>query len=303
VTEFTRVRGSRSLPLFALVGVTAIWGITFVQVQDAIALYPLFAFLAVRFAISTAVLAPFAWRSLRTLPRSGYAAGIGVGMLLATAYGLQTAGLELTTVASTGFITGLYVVLTPLLALGFFGTPVPRVLWVGVALAVVGLLLLSGVPGGSALGNALVLANAVFQAFQITAMERYAPRYDPRALTFLQMATSFVGFTVIALALGDLEVPRGATVLGALLVTGVFAGALGYLIATWVQARTTAARAALVFTLEAPFAALAGVLLASEVLGWVGWLGCAVMMAGILVAEPAAAATLRRLSRRGAAPG
>ncbi len=289
---------TRRAPLLALVGVTAIWGVTFVQVQDAIALYPLFAFLAVRFAISTAVLAPFAWGSLRALPRSGYAAGIGVGVLLAAAYGLQTAGLELTTVASTGFITGLYVVFTPLLALAFFGTRVPRALWGGVALAVVGLLLLNGVPGGSTLGNVLVLGNAVFQAFQITAMERFAPRYDPRALTFLQMATAFVGFTVIALALGDLEVPRGATVWGALLVTGIFAGALGYLIATWVQAQTTAARAALVFTLEAPFAALAGVLLANEVLGWAGWLGCAVMMAGILVAEPAASATLRRLSRR-----
>jgi drug/metabolite transporter (DMT)-like permease len=290
------------LPLLALVGVTAIWGVTFVQVQDAIALFPLFGFLAVRFAISTAVLAPFAWGSLRTLPRRGYAAGIGVGVLLAAAYGLQTAGLEHTTVASTGFITGLYVVFTPLLALAFFGTAVPRALWLGVALAVVGLLLLNGAPGGSTLGNALVLGNAVFQAFQITAMERFAPRYDPRALTFLQMATSCIGFTAVAVALGDLDVPHGATVWGALLVTGVFAGALGYLIATWVQARTTAARAALVFTLEAPFAAVAGVLLADEVLGRAGWLGCAVMMCGILVAEPAAAATLRRLSRRGAAP-
>jgi drug/metabolite transporter (DMT)-like permease len=85
-----------------------------------------------------------------------------------------------------------------------------------------------------------------------------------------------------------------------LIVTGVFAGALGYLVATWVQARTTAARAALVFTLEAPFAALAGVLLADEILGWIGWIGCGVTMAGILVAEPAAASALRRLSRRGA---
>lgn len=292
---------TRRAPLLALVGVTAIWGVTFVQVQDAIALYPLFAFLAMRFAISTVVLAPFAWRSLRTMPQSGYAAGVGAGVLLAIAYGLQTAGLELTTVASTGFITGLYVVFTPLLALAFFGTRVPRALWAGVALAVVGLLLLNGVPGGSTLGNALVLGNAIFQAFQITAMERFAPRYDPRALTFLQMATAFVGFTIVAVALGELEVPRGATVWGALLVTGIFAGALGYLIATWVQARTTAARAALVFTLEAPFAALAGVLLANEILGWAGWIGCAVMMAGILVAEPAAAATLRRLAWRGPA--
>ena len=149
----------------------------------------------------------------------------------------------------------------------------------------------------------LVLANAVFQAFQITAMERYAPRYDPRALTFLQMATSFVGFTVIALALGDLEVPHGATVWGALLVTGVFAGALGYLIATWVQARTTAARAALVFTLEAPFAALfrrpprrrgARVGRLARVRGHDGrassW------------PSPPRPTTLRRLSRRGSAP-
>ena len=285
-------------PLLALVGVTAIWGVTFVQVQDALLLYPLFAFLAVRFAISTLALAPFAWGALRRMPVEGWAAGVGVGVLLGAAYAFQTAGLERTTVASTGFITGLYVVFTPFLALALLGTPVPRALWAGVGLAVAGLLLLNGVPGGSALGNVLVLTNAVFQACQITAMERFAPRYDPRALTFLQMATAFVGFVLVAVALGDLSVPRGGTVWAALLVTGIFAGALGYLIATWVQARTTAARAALVFTLEAPFAALFGVLLADEVLGREGWLGCAVMMGGILLAEPAAARALRALSRR-----
>ena len=285
-------------PLFALVAVTAVWGVTFVQVQDALVLYPLFAFLAVRFAISTAVLAPFAWRPLRETPSAGLLAGAGVGVLLASAYALQTAGLELTTVASTGFITGLYVVFTPLIALALFRTRVPPALWAGIALALVGLLLLNGVPGGSTVGNALVLANALVQALQIAAMERFAPRYDPRALTFLQMATSFVGFTVIALAVGQLEVPRGITVWGALLVTGVFAGALGYLVATWVQARTTAARAALVFTLEAPFAALFGVLLAGEVLGWLGALGCAVMLAGIVLAEPSAARALQRLAPR-----
>jgi drug/metabolite transporter (DMT)-like permease len=288
----------RALPILALVGVTAIWGVTFVQVQDALELYPLFAFLAVRFAISTIALAPFAWSPLRALPRAGVLAGIGVGGLLGAAYALQTAGLELTTVSSTGFITGLYVVFTPFIALTAFGTPVSRALWVGVALAVAGLLLLNGAPGGSATGNALVLASALAAALQIVALERFAPRYDPRALTFLQMATSFVAFLVIALAVGQVEAPRGATVWAALLVTGLFAGALGFLVATWVQARTTAARAALVFTLEAPFAALAGVLLADEVLGWPGWAGCVVMMTGIVLAEPAAATALRRLIPR-----
>jgi drug/metabolite transporter (DMT)-like permease len=282
-------------PLLVLVAVTAIWGYTFVPVQKAVAVYPLFAFLAVRFAISTAALAPFAWGPLRTLPRRGWAAGLGAGTLLAAAYGLQTAGLELTTVASTGFITGLYVVFTPLIALAAWRTPVPAPVWIGVVLAVAGLLLLSGAPGGSWTGNLLVLGNALAQSLQIVAMERYAPRYDARALTFLQMSVAFAGFTVVALAAGQVEAPPDAATWYALVVTGVFAGALGYLVATWVQSRTTAARAALVFTLEAPFAALFGVLLLSERLGWVGWTGCAVMLAGIVLAEPAAAAALRRL--------
>ena len=149
------------------------------------------------------------------------------------------------------------------------------------------------------MGNALVLGNALAQSGQIAAMERFAPRYDARALTFLQMGVSCAGFTVMAVALGQFETPRGWTVWGALVVTGVFAGALGYLIATWVQARTTAARAALVFTLEAPFAALFGVLLADDRLGWLGWTGCAVMLAGILLAEPAAANALRRFAAQG----
>ena len=197
--------------------------------------------------------------------------------------------------SSTGFITGLYVVFTPLIALALFRTPVPLAAWGGVLLSLVGLLLLSGIPGGSTAGNLLVLGNALAQAVQIALMERFAPRYDARALTFLQMAVSAVGFTVIALALGDLSWPDTAQVWYALVVTGIFAGALGYLVATWVQSRTTAARAALVFTLEAPFAALFGVLLLAERLGWVGWLGCAVMLTGIVLAEPAAASTLRRL--------
>jgi drug/metabolite transporter (DMT)-like permease len=100
---------------------------------------------------------------------------------------------------------------------------------------------------------------------------------------------------VIAVAAGQVEAPPDAKTWYALVVTGVFAGALGYLVATWVQSRSTAARAALVFTLEAPFAALFGVLLLSERLGWAGWAGCVVMLCGIVLAEPAAASALRRL--------
>ena len=282
-------------PILALVAVTAIWGYTFVPVQKALDAYPLFAFLAVRFAISGVALAPFAWAPLRSLPRAGWAAGVLAGGFLAAAYAFQTAGLDLTTVSSTGFITGLYVVFTPILALALFRTPVPAAAWVGVVLALVGLALISGIPGGSVVGNALVVANAVAQSFQIVAMERFAPRYDARALTFIQMSVSCAAFVVIAVAAGQVQVPDDPQTWYALVVTGVFAGALGYLVATWVQSRETAARTALVFTLEAPFAAFFGVLLLSESLGWAGWAGCAVMLAGIVLSEPAAAGVLRRL--------
>lgn len=286
------------MPLIALIAVTAVWGVTFVQVKDAVALYPLFAFLAVRFAIATAALAPFAATRVRGLGRRGSAAGAWLGLLLAGGYVLQTAGLERTTVSGTGFVTGMYVVLTPVIALLLFRSAIAPAAWAGVALSTIGLLMLAGVHG-SAGGDALVLAGAAVYSLQIVLMERYAPRYDPLAFTFVEMVAAAVGLLVVALARGDLSVPRGWTVWGALLVTGVFASALAYLVQTWAQRRTSATRTALVFALEPVFAALFGYTLDGDRLGALGWGGCALIMAGIVLAEPAAASTLvNAVSRR-----
>jgi drug/metabolite transporter (DMT)-like permease len=286
------------LALGALVLVTAVWGVTFVQVKDAVALYPLFAFLAVRFAIASLVLAVPAGPRLRTLGRRGWGAGVVLGLLLAAGYALQTAGLERTTVSSTGFITGLYVVFTPLLALLLFRTRVGLVVWLGVGLSVVGLALLSGVGAGDAVGDALVLAGSAAYSLQIALMERYAPRYDPIAFTQAEMLAAFAGFAVVAVALGQIELPRGWTVWGALLVTGVFASALAFLVQTWAQRRTSATRTALAFAMEPVFAGIFGFWLAGDRLGALGWSGCALIMAGIVVAEPEAGRTLRRLTGR-----
>jgi drug/metabolite transporter (DMT)-like permease len=283
------------LPLLALIAVTAVWGVTFVQVKDAVALYPLFAFLAVRFAIASLALGVPAAPRLRTLGRGGWLAGASLGLLLAAGYGLQTAGLERTTVSSTGFITGLYVVFTPLLALALFRVRAGPVVWAGVALATVGLALLSGIDAGSLTGDLLVLAGSAVYSLQIVLMERFAPRYDPLAFTEVEMLAACAGFTALALALRQVELPRGWTVWGALLVTGVFASALAYLVQTWAQRRTSATRTALAFTMEPVFTAFFGFTLAGDRLGWLGWGGCAVIMAGILLAEPAAADTLKRL--------
>ena len=279
----------------ALVLVTAIWGLTFVQVKDAVELYPLFAFLAVRFAIATAVLGPFTHRPLRALPRRGWVAGVGLGLLLAAGYALQTAGLERTTVSNAGFITGLYVVFTPLAAVALFRARIAGIVWAGVALSTAGLALLSGVGGGDGRGDLLVLAGSAAFSLQIVLMERYAPRYDAVAFTFVEMLAAFAGFAVVAVALGQIELPRGLTVWGALLVTGVFASALGFLVQTWAQQRTSATRTALAFAMEPVWAAIFGFWLAGDRLGAIAWVGAALIMAGIVVAEPAAARTLRRL--------
>jgi drug/metabolite transporter (DMT)-like permease len=283
------------VPLVALIAVTAVWGVTFVQVKDAVEIYPLYAFLAVRYAIATGVLGAVGARRLRTLGRGGFVAGGVLGALLGVGIGLQTAGLERTTVSSTGFITGLYVVLTPLFGLALFRTRVGLEVWLGIVLSVVGLAMLSGVHVGSTNGDLLVLASSAAQALQILMVERYANRYDAVALTLVELATCLAGFLVLALARGELSLPRGWTVWGALVVTGVFASALAYLIQVWAQRRLSAARIALVFSLETVFAGLFGYWLSGDRLGWLGWGGCAAILGGIVLAEPAAARALRRL--------
>lgn len=284
--------------VLALVLVTAVWGVTFVQVKDAVALYPLFAFLAVRFWIATLTLAVPGLPRVRSLGRPGFVGGAFLGLLLAAGYTLQTAGLERTTVSSTGFITGMYVVLTPLIALVLVRSRIGLSVWGGVALSTIGLAMLSGIHAGSVTGDLLVLAAAAVYSLQIVLMERYAPRYDAVAFTLVEMLAAGVALGVVAAALGDLHLPHGWTVWGALLVTGVFASALAFLVQTWAQRRTSATRTALAFTMEPVWTAFFGYTLAGDRLGLLGWGGCALIMAGIVLAEPAAAGALVRNLRR-----
>jgi drug/metabolite transporter (DMT)-like permease len=281
-----------------LVAVTAVWGVTFVQVKDAVAIYPLFAFLALRFAIAGCTLAVPGAARVRSLGRPGLAAGTLAGSLLGGGYVLQTAGLERTTVSSTGFVTGMYVVLTPLLALVLFRTHAARPVWAGVVLATIGLAMLAGIHGGSLAGDLLVLAGAAVYSLQIVLMERFAPRYDALAFTLVEMVAAFAGLLVAAVSLGQLSVPHGWTVWGALLVTGVFASAFAFLAQTWAQRRASATQTALAFSLEPVWTAFFGFTLAGDRLGPLGWLGCAVIMVGIVIAEPAASGALGRLVRR-----
>jgi drug/metabolite transporter (DMT)-like permease len=126
-------------------------------------------------------------------------------------------------------------------------------------------------------------------------MERYAPRYDAVAFTLVEMLAAFAALAPLAAAVGDLHMPHGWTVWGALAVTGVFASALGYLAQTWAQRQATATQTALAFTLEPVWTAFFGFTLAGDRLGPLAWLGCFLIMAGISIAEPVATGVLVRL--------
>ena len=283
------------LPAIAILALTAIWGYTFVPVKDAVELYPVLAFLGVRFLIATGVLGVISAARLPRLGRRGWLVGALIGALLAASLGLQTAGLARTTVSSTGFITGLYVVLTPVFGLLLFRQRIGVLGWVGAAVAVGGLALLAGAPGTDLTGDLLVLASTGTQALQILLIGRYASRYDGLALTFVQVATCAVGLLALAGARGDLTMPHGGTVWYGLLFTALPATALALFLQIWVQRRIPAARAAILFTLEVPFAALFGILLMNDSLGVSGWLGGALIGVAIVVVEPAAVAWWRRV--------
>ena len=185
-----------------------------------------------------------------------------------------------------------------MLALVFFRTRLAGAVWLGVALSTIGLALLSGVGGSELGGEALVLAGSAVYSLQIVLMEPAAPRFDVLAFTQVEMLAACAGFLAIALAAGQIEMPHGRTVWGALLVTGIFASALAFLVQTWAQRRTSATRTALAFAMEPVFAALFGFWLAGDRLGLAGATGAALIMGGIVVTEPAAAETLRRLLPR-----
>jgi drug/metabolite transporter (DMT)-like permease len=267
-----------------LIGVAAVWGATFVVVQDAVAKLPTLAFLGYRF-LAAAVVVALVWRSaVRALPAAGWRAGALMGVFLTLGYVLQTLGLEHTTVSNAGFITGLFVVLTPVLAAVVLRDRIGPLAWAAAIASAVGLFLLSG--GGTPnTGDVLVLGCAFAFAAHILATSRAAALYDTGALLVVQLALCGAVCTIAALVVGDLHAPPDRSVWMALAVTALLASALGFFIQTYAQKHTSATRTALILASEPAFTALCGYLFNDERLEAIGWLGAALIMSSIVVVE------------------
>lgn len=266
------------------------WGSTFVLVKDIVEQVAPMLFLAVRFGIGAATLALLAlvtgrWRGL-TVRELRWGAATGVALW--AGYALQTLGLQYTTAGNAGFITGLSVVLVPVLALFVLNHRPSSWAWVGVVSAGLGLALLTlrfdnGLQANP--GDLLVLGCALAFAVQIVMVARVAQWCDPLRMAAVQVLFAGLLNAVVAALLGEQVAGLSAEVWAGAAFLGVVATGLAIAIQVGVQRSTSAVHTALIFTLEPVFAAIFGAWLDGERLAANGWVGAALIVAGMLVAE------------------
>lgn len=280
-----------------LVLIAVIWGTTFTIVHETVATFPALALIALRFWLAGLVFAPTLISRRAELTPHNLKVGILLGGLLFAGFATQTLGLRYTSPARGGFITGLNVVLVPLLGLIFGQHPPTRAI-VGVALAVAGLTILSwgcrlpwlGCAAGVAstpaqrTGDLLILACAFAFAMHIVTVSRWATTLPVVSLNGVQLIVTALLASVAALFTESIPLPS-LSVWGAALFLGVIATAVVFGLQLMLQRYTTATHTALIFALEPVFAALFSWLWTGEVLTWAVLLGGGLMLLGVIVAE------------------
>lgn len=247
----------------ALLGVAAVWGSTFFLMKDAIHRQDVNSFLFTRFAVSVLVLIAIRPQVLKLISKDLLIKGFVAGAFLAGGYIFQTLGLDRTSAAVTGFITGLYVTVTPLMAYFFQAHALSWKTWTNIAMATVGLALLSlhGFSLGS--GELLVLISAIAFAAQIIVLSAWSSGQDAYAFTVVQLATCML-LSGIAAGMGGYEPPPDAGVWSVVIFTAVFATALAFFIQTWSQAHMAPTKVAVILVMEIVFAAFFAVVFGGE---------------------------------------
>jgi len=276
------------LPELALITATTAYGATFVLVQDALESATAVGFILMRFTVGAVVLAPFAlrrgWRrpDVTERGRGFVVAVLAFGVVGFIGYWFQNAGLERTTTSNSAFITGLFVVFTPLVETVATRTGPPRNVLFAVVVSVVGLFLLTGAELSMNSGDALTLGCAFFFGIWIYLGGRFAQKYDQFALTAGQLAVmALLAAPVVAVTgLGEID----TQVVVAVLVTGVACSAFAFTIQLWGQRYVEPSRAAVILLFEPVVAGVVGYAV-GERLGFSGYLGAVVILGGILLAE------------------
>lgn len=270
--------------VIALVLVTMIWGLTFVTVKDAISRMPVMDFLALRFTLATLIMVLVRPRSILHNTKQDLMRGIGLGAVLGAGYVTQTLGLTRTSAAVSGFITGMFVVFTPLIAGLIFRRKIGVTAWLAVAVATAGLAIISlkGMAVGP--GELLTLVCAVLYAFHIIGLGEWSTGKDSYALAVIQLAAVAVICGIGAIP-GGLTLPPDYTAWGAILLTAVLATAFAFVIQTWAQSLLSPTRTAIILTMEPVFAGFFAVLIGGEVLGMRTIVGGALVLSAMYLTE------------------
>jgi len=275
---------ARWLPLAALLAMTAAWGSTFFLIKDVVTRLPVADLLALRFGLASVALLLLTGRRL-WLNYAVLRHGMWLGGLYGIAQILQTVGLASTSASVSGFLTGLYVVATPLLAAVLLRSRISGWTWAGAALATVGLGVLSLRGFTIGYGEMLTVASAVVYAGHIVALGRWSTAANAMALALVQMVTITVVCSVAAAADGKLVLPQSGRDWGIVIYLAVVAGALAMVLQTWAQAHLEASRAAVVMATEPVWAAAFAVSLGGESITVRMLLGGAAILAAIWLVE------------------
>jgi drug/metabolite transporter (DMT)-like permease len=261
-----------------------VWGSTFFLIRDLVAHVPPADFLAVRFAIAAVVMAGFFRRQTLALSRREVLVGVGLGVLYGLAQLLQTMGLQHTDASVSGFVTGTYVVLTPVFGAVLLRDRIPRTTWYAVALATIGLAALSLRGLSVGLGEGLTLAAAALYALHIIGLGRYSTASSANGLATVQAFTITAVAATAALPDG-ITLPSTRSQWASLLYMALIAGAVALWAQTWAQSHLPATRAAIVMTMEPVFAALFAVVFGGESLTARMLVGGALVLAAMYVVE------------------
>ena len=248
---------------WALLLVSAAWGLAFVVMKDAIEKQSVNSFLFSRFLVAVIAMVLLKPSVLKSINREILKKGFIAGLFLASGYILQTFGLALTGAAIAGFITGLYVVATPVIAAVLLKVRITAFTWACVAMATIGLALLSLKGWNLGLGEFLVFLCAIAFAAHIIALSRWSNGLDVYAMTIVQLATCALLTGVISFAQGY-EAPVDLSGWLVVLYTAVICTAVAFVVQTWSQAHMSATKVAVILTMEVVFAALFAVIFGGE---------------------------------------
>lgn len=259
----TRHNLQLKLAPWALLTVSVGWGLSFVVMKPAIERQSVNNFLFTRFVVAVLVMILICPQVIKLFTKDLLLRGFGAGFLLGGGYILQTVGLAHTGAAITGFVTGLYVILTPLFAAVIFKERVPKSTWLYVFMATFGLGLLSLHGWSVGYGEFLVFLSAIAFAAHITALSKWSAGRDVYAMTITQLMMCAI-LTGVASSIEGYSAPPDFGVWAVVIFTAVFCTAIAFIVQTWSQAHMSATKVAVILTMEVVFAAIFAIIFGGE---------------------------------------